>query len=578
MSTIHDKEPAVVVPDDKALSEEEADAQAAAIAVPEDTGEGGKLKMIVSLVKKCFGVKDIASMRLSLPASLLEPVPNLEYWHYLDRPDLFAAINDSSESFERMLATIRFTLSKDLRHIRGKPVKPYNSVLGEHFRAHWDVPPVSYSSNPSQPPILHVHTTNTSSGETLPGPENHLHASSEVRLSSTPASPVAPARKSGFGGLLSMKGWSTPALDERTTSPVESIPSAQFSNLSLASAHTSISTPSSAQHDAIRIAFLTEQVSHHPPVSAYVASCPARHITLSGIDQIAAKVTSTASIRVGPGSFNKGLMVEIGRGAEGETVNGAGERYNISHPAAHVNGLLRGNPWISMGESTIVTCEGGEGECLRAVIEYKEESWLGRAQFAIEGVVHSYTPGEDAVEEWTKVKHVPRERVLAEVDGSWRGAVRWRKVSLPNASTSRLSTASGSSSAPTGEWNQLIDLATLYVVPKTVRPLEKQLPNESRRLWDAVTARLTRKEFGEATKAKVAIEQKQRDDAAARKSKGVEFVPAYFETDISSGKPTLTEEGRKALEEELKDMEAEAKTEAEAPDTPAATTIEVAAA
>ena len=42
--------------------EEDTDAQAAAIAVPEDTGEGGKLKMIVSLVKRCFGVKDIASL------------------------------------------------------------------------------------------------------------------------------------------------------------------------------------------------------------------------------------------------------------------------------------------------------------------------------------------------------------------------------------------------------------------------------------------------------------------------------------------------------------------------------------
>lgn len=27
-----------------------------------DTGEGGKLKMIVQLVKKCLGVKDIANM------------------------------------------------------------------------------------------------------------------------------------------------------------------------------------------------------------------------------------------------------------------------------------------------------------------------------------------------------------------------------------------------------------------------------------------------------------------------------------------------------------------------------------
>lgn len=33
----------------------------AAVAVP-DSGESGKLKMIVQLVKKCLGVKDIASM------------------------------------------------------------------------------------------------------------------------------------------------------------------------------------------------------------------------------------------------------------------------------------------------------------------------------------------------------------------------------------------------------------------------------------------------------------------------------------------------------------------------------------
>jgi hypothetical protein len=34
------------------------------ISVPEseDAGDGGKLKMIVSLVKKCLGVKDIAAM------------------------------------------------------------------------------------------------------------------------------------------------------------------------------------------------------------------------------------------------------------------------------------------------------------------------------------------------------------------------------------------------------------------------------------------------------------------------------------------------------------------------------------
>ena len=75
-----------------------------------------------------------------------------------------------------------------------------------------------------------------------------------------------------------------------------------------------------------------------------------------------------------------------------------------------------------------------------------------------------------------------------------------------------------------GEWHTLLDLGPLEVVPMAVRPLDAQLPNESRRLWQPLTQRLLAKEYSEATKAKIAIEQKQRDDAAARKAKGVTYV------------------------------------------------------
>jgi hypothetical protein len=44
------------------ITPEEADAQAAAIDVPDDTGEGGRIRMIVQLVKRSFGVKDLAAM------------------------------------------------------------------------------------------------------------------------------------------------------------------------------------------------------------------------------------------------------------------------------------------------------------------------------------------------------------------------------------------------------------------------------------------------------------------------------------------------------------------------------------
>lgn len=49
----------------------------------------------------------------------------------------------------------------------------------------------------------------------------------------------------------------------------------------------------------------------------------------------------------------------------------------MTHPSAVVNGLLRGSLYVTVSESTIITCTGGkgvgDGEQLRAIIEYKEE-------------------------------------------------------------------------------------------------------------------------------------------------------------------------------------------------------------
>ncbi|KAG1849632.1 hypothetical protein DFJ58DRAFT_888742 [Suillus subalutaceus] len=107
------------------------------------------------------------------------------------------------------------------------------------------------------------------------------------------------------------------------------------------------------------------------------------------------------------------------------------------------------------------------------------------------------------------------------------------------------------------EYATLVDFSTLFVVLKKVLPPEKQLPNESRKLWDAVTTRLLPQEYREGTKAKLA--QKQRDEAVffgtGLTANGLEhtFIPQYFEQDISSGIPVLTAAGRKAVEEALRD-------------------------
>jgi oxysterol-binding protein-related protein 9/10/11 len=115
------------------------------------------------------------------------------------------------------------------------------------------------------------------------------------------------------------------------------------------------------------VVYLTEQVSHHPPVSAYYAACPARSLELYGIDQISAKVSGT-TLRVLPGQFNQGLYVNITDG------HGKGEKYHITHPTASVNGILRGSFYVTVGDTTIITCTGGKGgQKFRTIIEYKEE-------------------------------------------------------------------------------------------------------------------------------------------------------------------------------------------------------------
>ena len=129
-----------------------------AISVPDsgDTGESGKLKMIISLIKKCLGVKDIASMYVAglvysvrLPRRPLlshqafvtsciptgtDPEPGVlallgqtrplrcvsnAKLDALPRPPTCPTcrINDSDDPFERMLAVLRFTFSKDLKFI-----------------------------------------------------------------------------------------------------------------------------------------------------------------------------------------------------------------------------------------------------------------------------------------------------------------------------------------------------------------------------------------------------------------------------------------------------------------------------
>lgn len=49
----------------------------------------------------------------------------------------------------------------------------------------------------------------------------------------------------------------------------------------------------------------------------------------------------------------------------------------------------------------------------------------------MEGVIHEYDPHDPEHQEWTKVKHVPKDLLLATFDGCWHKRVYWKRVTDP---------------------------------------------------------------------------------------------------------------------------------------------------
>ncbi|PGH12558.1 hypothetical protein AJ79_04179 [Helicocarpus griseus UAMH5409] len=358
----------------------------------------------------------------------------------LRQPETFVSIGKSDDDLGRMLEVLRFWFTKDLKYIKGKPCKPYNSALGEFFRCNW-----------------------------------------EIEDTEGPITPSAPT--SGSTDVNSGNGSS----------------------------------------DHVKISYLTEQTSHHPPVSAFYVDCPERGITARGFDQISAKFTGT-SIRVSPGQHNLGIFVTLR-----ERDN---EEYQLTHPAAHLGGLLRGSLSITVADTCFITCAKTR---IKAILQYLEEGWIGKAQNRVVGVIFRYDPEND---DKTRIKDVPEADVLARIEGCWHEKISYTL------------TAAGSNGNKEKEREKqlLIDIAPLYPVHKIIPPEDLQLPNESRKFWSGVTSAILEKQYSLATKLKHELEERQRQLAAERKEKEEEWKPRFFTVTVAeSGKPELTAEGKKVL-------------------------------
>ena len=258
-------------------------------------------------------------------------------------------------------------------------------------------------------------------------------------------------------------------------------------------------------------------------MSAFFVDCPARGISARGYDQLSAKFTGT-TIRVTPGAHNLGIFITLSKRGD--------EEYQLTHPSAQLGGILRGALSISVADVCFVTCAKTR---IKVILHYLEESWLGKSQNRVEGIIFRYDPDNDV---HSRIKDVPQGDILAKIDGRWQEQVYY---SIPSTGVAKSNNGSENR-------HLLVDLTSLLPVPKIVPPDEDQLHNESRRFWKDVTAAILSKQYGEATRVKQALEQGQRDRAEERKARNEEWKPRFFSAAVvPRGRPNLSEEGEAVL-------------------------------
>ncbi|XP_067405698.1 oxysterol-binding protein-related protein 11 isoform X2 [Emydura macquarii macquarii] len=226
--------------------------------------------------------------------------------------------------------------------------------------------------------------------------------------------------------------------------------------------------------DYYTVRFVAEQVSHHPPVSGFYAECVERKMCVNAHVWTKSKFLGMS---IGVTMVGEGLLSLLEHG----------EEYTFSLPCAYARSILT-VPWVELGGKVNVNCAKTG---YSASITFHTKPFYG-------GKLHRVT-GE--------VKQNATNTVVCKVQGEWNSVLEF---TYSNGET------------------KYVDLTKLSVTRKRVRPLEKQGPFESRRLWQHVTESLKDGDIDKATEHKRALEERQRNEERLRAETEALWSTKYF--------------------------------------------------
>ncbi|XP_005920235.1 oxysterol-binding protein-related protein 11 [Haplochromis burtoni] len=233
--------------------------------------------------------------------------------------------------------------------------------------------------------------------------------------------------------------------------------------------------PTASSQDSYQVRFVAEQVSHHPPVSGFYAECQERRMCVNTHVWTKSKFMGMS---IGVSMVGEGCLYLLEHD----------EEYTFTLPCAYARSILT-VPWVELGGKVTINCAKSG---YSAVITFQTKPFYG-------GKLHKVT---------AEVKHNSTNAVVCRVQGEWNGVLEF--------------------SFTNGEM-RVVDVTRLPVTKKHVRPVEKQGPTESRRLWQHVTEALRQKDVEKATEHKTVLEERQRTEERHRVETETPWRTRYFD-------------------------------------------------
>lgn len=233
--------------------------------------------------------------------------------------------------------------------------------------------------------------------------------------------------------------------------------------------------------------YISEQVSHHPPISAFFISNRKDGFCISGNILARSKFygNSLSAILDGEGKL---------------TFLNRGEEYLMTMPYAHCKGILYGTMTLELGGKIIIDCEKTN---YKAEIEFKLKPFLGSS---------------DSVNQVSGKIKLGKE-VLATLQGHWDREVLIHELS---------------SGVTEVFWHPTSDVRHQRLQRHTVA-MHEQGEFESERLWQHVTRAIQDRDQNRATQEKFVLEEAQRNAAKERKESNSEWTPKLFRQDPITG-------------------------------------------